>query len=436
MNILLMSNTYTPFVGGVERSIRMLALGLRAKGHRAVVVAPTFPHMPTDEHDVVRVPAIQRFNGTDFSVQLPVPGALSKLLSTWQPDVIHSHHPYLIGDTAMRLAARFECPTVFTFHTYYERYTHYVPGDSPALKRFVAALSAGYAELCEHVIAPSTSVAATLRLRGVTRPITVVPTGIDVEAFGKGDQDILRRHAGVDPEAFVVSHVSRLAPEKNVVFLARAVGLFLRDHPNAHFFIVGDGPSRNELRSTLESYGVGDRVHMFGVLQGEELVDAYRSADVFAFASKTETQGMVLAESMAAGTPVVALKGPGVEDIMDDGVNGRLVEEEEPERFAEALSWFASLGSGRRKELRDGALNTARNFDEETSVAKILSIYQEVIEQGYMRRPAEDSPWDQARRLIVREMKILSNMASATAAAMGISQEEGRHDDAGRSREK
>ena len=142
MNVLLMSNTYTPFVGGVERSIRSLALGLRQEGHRAVVVAPTFPNMPANEHDVVRVPAIQRFNGTDFSVQLPVPGVLSRLLSEWRPDVIHSHHPYLIGDTAMRLAARFQCPIVFTFHTYYERYTHYVPGDSPALKRFVAALSA------------------------------------------------------------------------------------------------------------------------------------------------------------------------------------------------------------------------------------------------------------------------------------------------------
>jgi glycosyltransferase involved in cell wall biosynthesis len=159
MKILMMTNTYKPIVGGVERSVETFTEEYRSNRHRVIIVAPQFKNIPKDETDVIRVPAIQNFNGTDFSVQVPIPGVLSRALMGLRPDIVHAHHPYLIGDTALRVAAKHKAPFVFTYHTFYERYTHYVPGDSPVLKRFVIALSTGFANLCNMVFAPSQSVA-------------------------------------------------------------------------------------------------------------------------------------------------------------------------------------------------------------------------------------------------------------------------------------
>ena len=294
MNILMMTNTYTPFVGGVERSVETFTEEYEQRGHRVVIVAPTFEDMPEHEEGVIRIPAIQHFNGTDFSVRLPIPGILSSALADFEPDIVHSHHPYLIGDTARRVSAKHNTPLVFTFHTFYERYTHYVPGDSPALKRFTAALCAGYANLADQVFAPSESVAEELRRRGVTRPIEVVPTGIDYHRFAGGDGSALRKDAGVAGDDFVVGFISRVAPEKNMDFLCRAVGDFLKKEDRAHFFLVGSCPSEADVKRIFQEEGLDDRLHLFGTLQGQDLINAYHALDVFAFASHTETQGLVL----------------------------------------------------------------------------------------------------------------------------------------------
>ena len=185
MRVVMMTNTYLPHVGGVARSVDGFSRALRDEGVRVMVVAPEFPGMATDETDVVRVPAIQRFNGSDFSVRLPVPGLLDEPLERFQPDLIHAHHPFLLGDTALRVASARGLPLIFTHHTLYEEYTHYVSTESEAIKRFVIDLSTGYANLCDHVIAPSQSVAVLLQQRGVTSPITVVPTGVELDRFAK-----------------------------------------------------------------------------------------------------------------------------------------------------------------------------------------------------------------------------------------------------------
>ena len=129
MNILMMTNTYKPITGGLEKSIEAFTKEYRRQGHRVIIVAPDFENMEPEE-DVVRIPAIQNFNGTDFSVQLPVPGVLDDALGDFKPDIVHSHHPFLVGDTALRIAYKQNVPIVFTHHTLYEQNTHYVPGDS------------------------------------------------------------------------------------------------------------------------------------------------------------------------------------------------------------------------------------------------------------------------------------------------------------------
>ena len=151
MNILILTNSFTPHVGGVARSVQAFAAEYRKRGHRVMIVSPEFPEMPMDEVDVVRIPAIQKFNASDFSVALPIHPQLSDTVDAFRADIVHAQHPFLLGFTALRLARHRGLPLVFTHHTLYEQYTHYVPGDSPALKRFAIELATRYANLCDQV---------------------------------------------------------------------------------------------------------------------------------------------------------------------------------------------------------------------------------------------------------------------------------------------
>ena len=418
MRVVMMTNTYLPHVGGVAKSVESFSNELRKMGLSVMVVAPEFPGMPETETDVVRLPAIQRFNGSDFSVRLPVPGLLTEPLDRFQPDLIHTHHPFLLGDTALRVASGRGIPLVFTHHTLYEEYTHYVSNESDALKRFVIDLSTGYANLCDHVIAPSQSVLALLQQRGVTAPITVVPTGVDMERFGRRSGKRYRQSAGIPENAFVTGHIGRLAPEKNLMFLARAVAAFLRSRPDAWFLVAGSGPLEQEMKAHFGSEGVLERVRFAGILQGHDLVNAYAAMDVFAFASQSETQGIVLVEAMAAGTPVVAVDANGVREVVRDGVNGRKLSLEDEDTFTSALAWFADLSEEARKTLSRNARKTARSMSLEASAEKLTAVYASVIKKKAAWDVPEEGSWQSAMRLIGAEWKLLGTIAHAAGTAL------------------
>lgn len=417
MNIMMMTNTFSPFIGGVERSIEMFTLELRKRGHRVIIVAPVFPGMPQKEHDVIRVPAIQRFNGTDFSVPLPVPGILENLFHTFRPQIVHAHHPYLIGDTALRIAARFESPVVFTFHTFYERYTHYAPGDSPALRRFVASLATGFCNLSDTVVAPSNSVRDELLRRGVQRPVSVIPTGIDIGEFKEGDGAAFRERNGIPGNAFVVGFVSRIAPEKNVEFLTESVITFLRQTKDAYFLVIGQGPSLPSVHRRFKEAGLQDRLVSPGSLEGSELVDGYHAMDCFGFASLTETQGMVMTEALAAGCPLVVLDAPGSRDVIEHDVNGYLVKQKDPDRFSDALLRCYHLDSQQKTALNQRARETVRKFSKGVSVDRLEEVYLHLVQRRRFLKDTGGSSWDEAKHWIKKEWELLSNVASATADA-------------------
>ena len=190
------------------------------------------------------------------------------------------------------------------------------------------ALSSGYANLCDRVFAPSFSVASELRRRGVRSPVDVVPTGIDVEKFNSGERERFRAELGIERGCFVLGFVSRIAPEKNMEFLVSAVKRYLERNDSACFLLVGSGPSQDRVISEFVEERFRGRFFFTGTLIDKQLVDAYHAMDTFVFASRTETQGLVVMEAMAAGIPVVAVNGPGIGEVVRDFKNGRLIEEE------------------------------------------------------------------------------------------------------------
>ncbi|MBL1432829.1 MAG: glycosyl transferase family 1 [Gammaproteobacteria bacterium] len=417
MNILMMTNTYLPHVGGVARSVDAFVSEYRKRGHRVLVVAPVFDNMAEHEDDVVRMPAIQRFNGSDFSVVLPVSVMLRSTLQRFKPDIVHSHHPFLIGSTALRIARMYELPLVFTNHTMYERYTHYVPGDSKTLRHFVVQLATHYANLCDQVFAPSESIAELLRQRKVMSPIAVVPTGVDIKRFNEGSGDGFRKIMGIPNDAFVIGHLGRLALEKNLDFLTQAVIRVLKRYPQACFLLVGKGDAKQHLLATFEHEGLSERVFTAGTLEFPMLESAYHAMDVFAFSSLSETQGMVLAEAMAAGTPVVALDAPGVREIVRDEYNGRLLYEADVETFAVTLLNFSELDHSHRQAYEQAALSSAEIFSTKHSADKALASYEKLIGQQFVQRHEDYSAWKQALGLIEGEWELLKSYAESAAGA-------------------
>lgn len=413
MNIVIFTNTFTPHVGGVARSVEAFTEEYRRRGHRVLVVAPEFPDTPEHETDVVRVPAIQNFNASDFSVALPIPAGLTEKLEAFDPDIVHSQHPFLLGMTAVRLARYFQLPLVFTHHTLYEQYTHYVPGDSPLLKRFVIELATHYANLSDQVFAPSESVRDLLIERGVTSPVRVVPTGVKLENFVHGDGRRFRAQLGIPEEAFVIGHLGRLAPEKNLEFLAEAVADFVKTHANAWFQVVGTGPSESAIRESFKQAGVADRLLICGTLQHEQLADALNAMDIFAFASESETQGMVLTEAMAAGLPVVALDASGAREVVKDGINGRLLPKASRDQFSSALAALHDMPSDDRQRLIAAARKTAEAFSMPRCADKALECFESLRRQTTEHSQEEERGWENVMARIKAEWEILRSVTRA-----------------------
>lgn len=416
MKILMFTNTFTPHVGGVARSVSELAQGLRQAGDEVLVVAPDFDNMPEREEGVLRVAAVQNFAGSDFSVPLPLNRKLSGQLEDFDPDIIHSHHPFLLGDAALRAASSLNVPVVFTHHTRYELYGHYVAQDSVLLKRLALSLSLGYCDMCDGVIAPSQSIATFLAGHHVKANVAAIPTGVIPQQFRYGSGVKARRALGIPDTAVIVGHVGRLAPEKNLGFLSSALAVFLADHKGAHVLIVGDGPSRAEMVQNFTAARVDDRTHFAGVLRGGELADAYAAMDVFAFASFSETQGLVLVEAMMAGIPVVALDAPGVREVVIDGRNGRLLAEEaDVAALAAALGEVADAAPPARQTLRVEARRTADCYAIDKTVRRTRDFYVQTLRKQGLAEAGSDSVWLRAKRAIAREMDIVGNFAHAAS---------------------
>lgn len=343
-----------------------------------------------DEGDVIRLPSIKHFNNTDFSLPLPVAFRAVFDFQARKYDIVHVHHPFLLGEMGLRLARRERIPLIFTYHTQYEKYTHYVPFDHGTAEKAIVNHTAAFCRLCDLVIAPTTDVRKLLEKRSVDVPIAVLPTGVELELYQKIDSKKARDRLGFSAETPILLYVGRLALEKNLEYLVSACLKVLDRHRNAHLLIVGDGQSRQELQTLAAEDGrLAQRVHFFGKIEGAQLLELYSTADLFVFASHTETQGMVIVEAMAGGTPAVCLDADGVRDIVINGENGILLPQSATsENFAGAVS--ACLNSPeKRNSLIQGANKTAKKYDMRRLAGQLHELYRMLKLMPNHRRKTE-----------------------------------------------
>jgi glycosyltransferase involved in cell wall biosynthesis len=324
MRVGLFTNNYLPFRGGVTTAVDTLRRGLEELGHDVWVFAPASGGQVVDPGRVVRYPSVPAPTYPGFSLPLPWSPGLGRRARGLGLDIVHAQHPFLLGVTARRLARRLRRPLVFTYHTRYEKYAHYVPLPERLVAALAVRLACRFANTADLVVAPSAHMAATLEARGVRAPVAVVPTGVPLDLFSPGDRAAARRVLRLPPESPLCLYVGRLDREKNLGRVLDAFATVAGAVSDSRLVLVGQGTHEAALRRQAAASPAADRIHFLGGRPREALPDFYRAADLFVFSSETETQGLVLAEAHACGLAAVAVRASGVDEVVRDGETGLL----------------------------------------------------------------------------------------------------------------
>lgn len=382
MQIAFFTNYYLPVVNGVVRSVESFREALTPQGHNVFVFAQADGDYEDEAPFIFRYPSLTLPMEAEIQTAIPVSPFVNQLLPPLKLDVIHTHHPILLGQTAVRKAEELDLPLVFTFHTQYREYTHYVPIPQEMIQEFLRGAVQNwlrdFMRQCQHIVIPSESMKEILaRDYGLRDHYTVIPTGIDLKPYRTADGEALRSRMGWQNDQVLVS-TGRLAKEKNWPTLLKAAKKVHREHPDLRVVLIGDGTQKVSLQKLASELGIAERVTFTGELPFAEVITYLKAADVFGFASVTETQGLVTMEAMAAGLPVVAVDGSGTRDIVDNGKQGFLVRKDADELAASVNRLLESPEMRQRFHVR--ALEKAKTFDVENRARELVDVYEQAIQ--------------------------------------------------------
>ncbi len=379
MKIAFMTNNYKPFTGGVPISIERLKKGLETLGHQAVVFAPTYEEQTQEENVFRYATCMKKFIG-GIVIPNPFDKRIEEEFRRHHFDLIHVHHPMLIGRTAAYLSKKYNVPLVFTYHTRYEQYLECYTGCRLTEKLTPLYLQT-FLKHCHFVFAPTQGMKDYLISACKVHPdrIGILPTGIEPDSFLAKEEDCRRvREAYGALDMPLLLTVSRMAQEKNIAFLLESLAVFKeRFGKPFRMIMVGDGPDKASYEQMARRLGLEREICFAGKIPNGEIPPYYAAADVFLFASKTETQGIVLLEAFAGSTPVAAVDASGVRDLVKNGSNGILVKEDKYD-FAEKLT--ALLNSEELKgRMSENARQAALAYREEAVALRAARYYNSVI---------------------------------------------------------
>ena len=383
MHIAHFTNFYLPVVNGVVRSVESFREALTKLGHNVFVFAQSDNDYEDKAPFIFRYPSLPLPARVEVPAVIPVSPFVDQLLPSLKLDVLHTHHPVLLGQTAASKAEELNLPLVFTFHTQYREYTHYFPLPQDVIQGFlkdtVQSWLKDFMRKCQHIVIPSESMKEILiRDYGLQDHYTVIPTGIDLEPYQSVEGNTLRASKRWQDDKVLVS-IGRLAPEKNWETLLQAAASVYREHPDLRVVILGDGPEKAALQNLSAELGIAERVTFTGELPFAEVTVYLKAADLFGFSSVTETQGLVTMEAMAAGLPVVAVDASGTRDIVDDGKQGFLVPNNADALAASIENLIESPEKMRRFSIQ--ALEKARTFDLKNMAKSLVNVYEKAIQE-------------------------------------------------------
>ncbi|MDR3121908.1 MAG: glycosyltransferase family 4 protein [Clostridiales bacterium] len=333
----IFTDTFFPEINGVATSVLLLKRELEKIGHTVYVFTSSHPAMkrlPDVEH-TYRLPSAPFVFLPARRVAVFYKKSVAHQISQLNLDIIHTNTEFSLGMFGKLIAAALNKPVLHTYHTLYEDYVHYITkGRLPHFSAEMARrFSRIYCNSCSAVVTPTDKTRDLLLEYNVERPISVIPTGIDVEQFRRSDGDAekidaLKAEFGIGPRDKVILYVGRLAREKNIDSVVRQLPAYIKAHPGTKFLMVGNGPWKQEIETLARGRGIGGHIIFAGERPWSEIAMFYKLGDVFVSASQSETQGLTFIEAMAAGVPVLARQDRSVEKLILDGHSGCLFADE------------------------------------------------------------------------------------------------------------
>lgn len=375
MRIAFFTDVYHPTVNGVVASIDLFSDQLRKEGHEVTIICPTYKDTE-DQLDIVRVAAVTFPSYKEYRIALPYSRKLDQHMKENNYDVVHIHSPFTIGLMGIGYARKFRMPIVYTAHTNYADYRHYVRGGKIVSADRINKVVSQFSNTIDATIAPSKKIASNLVEFGTKKPVAILPTGITKNL--KGDRSSLRGKYKLDRK-LVFMYLGRMTAEKNIDFLLRAFAQALRDlPPQSHLLLVGDGPYLKHLKALAKELSINQRVTFTGFLTGQRRADAYQAADIFCHTSCSETQGLTLLEAAQYGLPLVVSNDSAYEGIAVFQKNALLANTDSPGEYAKCLIKIGT-NSAMRTQFGVESKRIVKNFDIKTQTAKLIDIYEDTI---------------------------------------------------------
>ena len=384
MNIGLFTDTYFPQINGVATSTKILEQELAKLGHKVYVFTTSDPKAKEALPRVYRLPSMPFTFLPSHRVALVYPPRLLVNLKKFNLDIIHTQSEFPIGIFGRIVASFYKIPSVHTYHTMYEDYVHYIANGHLITPKMAQRYSRLFCNKASAVIAPVEKAKDSLVSYGVTKPITVIPTGIVFEPFARGkySQEELNEtklSVGLNLEDPVIIYIGRIAQEKSLDVIIKQMPETLKLVPNAKLVIVGNGPKREELTELAQSLGIGESIIFTGPRPWSEIGKYYQLGDVFVSASTSETQGLTYIEAMAAGVLVVAKKDRSIEGIVINGETGYYFEDDNE---LPAILQKSLTNVDKSKQMVSNALNNIAHLSSETFAKNVEALYKEVLEKN------------------------------------------------------
>ena len=417
LHIAHFTNTYFPVMSGVVRSISTFRQAQKKLGHNVFIFGQDDPDYEDEEPFVFRYPSIN-IPLRNYPATIPLSPYIDWVLPILKLNIIHAHHPILMGNAASDKAEKLRIPLVFTHHTRYQEYVQSMGLSEDLVRELIERQLADYMEKCQHIIVPSESIKQMVEeTYGIRERVTVIPTGIDLAPYQEANGRSIRQRRGWDENQRIIISIGRLAAEKNFSTLLEAMPLVMDKHPDVRLVLIGDGPDKSALQKQAKKLNIAERVEFVGRVSFEEIPAYLKASDIFSFASITETQGLVTMEAMAADLPVVAVDASGTSDIVEHEKDGLLTRNNSQE-LAAGLNRILQ-DSELDKHLRVGAKAKANSFETLAVTSKMIEVYQQAIAdkqadiyvKADKRKPIYEVAWN---RLVDNAEKWLDHLNTAS----------------------
>ncbi len=383
LKIGFFTDTYIPQVNGVVSSIDIFRENLEKMGHTVYIFAPAIPGYKDKKNKskIFRFQSMKFAFQKEYRIAFPFSFELAKKVPKLNLDIIHSHTPFSLGILAEFISEISKIPLVHTYHTLYPEYVKsYIFGGKIITPKMAEKISALYCNRCETVIAPSPKMDYLLKKYGVRKKIVTIPTGINIHEFKKPLKNNIRKKYNIPDESKILIYVGRAGKEKNIDFLIKAFVKINKKIPQTFLLLVAEGPYKQNLLKLICKMNLQDKVCITGYFKKPEVVKAYHSSDVFVFASKTDTQGVVILEAFACNLPVVAVNDSAFKGILKDKING-FVTRSNLNDFSQKV---VSLLTDHKKynKMSDMGKKTALKFTALNQAEKLVGVYRDLIKNS------------------------------------------------------